>query len=183
MSRLGKKPIPVPANVKVAIDGRKVTVSSGSNQLSFTHRPEVHVKWNADAKTIDIGIDQKDEENRTAKALWGTTRSILNNMVTGVVKGYEKTLEINGVGYTAEITPQGLKLKLGFANPLFVPIPAGVKVVVDKNILRVSGPDKHMVGQFAANVRAQRKPEPYNAKGIKYSDEVIKRKEGKAFGA
>ena len=183
MSRLGKKPISVPANVKVAIDGRKVTVSSGSTNLTFEHRPEVQVRWSAEDKAIHVGIDAKDAEDRVAKALWGTTRAILNNMVTGVTKGYEKTLEINGVGYTAELTGQNLKLKLGYANPLMVAVPPGVKVVVDKNIVRISGADRHAVGQFAANVREKRKPEPYNGKGIKYSTETIRRKQGKAFGA
>jgi len=183
MSRLGKKPIPVPANVKVAIEGQKVTISSGSNQLSFTHRPEVKVVHNQDAKEINISIDDKDMENRFVRAYWGSTRALLANMITGVTKGYEKQLEIVGVGYTAEVTGQGLKLKLGYANPLFVPIPAGVKVAVDKTFVKVSGPDKHAVGQFAANVRAQRKPEPYNGKGVKYTDETIIRKQGKAFGA
>lgn len=183
MSRLGKKPISVPANVKVAIDGHKVTISSGSNQLAFEHRPEVKVTHDQNAKEISISIDDKDMENRFVRAYWGSTRAHLANMITGVTKGYEKQLEIVGVGYTAEVTGQGLKLKLGFANPLFVPIPAGVKVAVDKTFVKVSGPDKHAVGQFAANVRAQRKPEPYNGKGVKYTDETIIRKQGKAFGA
>jgi len=183
MSRLGKKPIEIPANVKVAVDGRKITVSSGSNSLTMEHRPEVKVAYDAGSKSVSVSIDEKDHENKNVRAYWGTTRAIISNMVTGVTKGYEKALDIVGVGYTAELSGQNLKLKLGYANPIIVPVPPGVKVVVEKQIVRVSGPDRQAVGQFAAVVRSKRKPEPYNGKGVKYVDETIRRKQGKAFGA
>ncbi|HVZ93152.1 MAG TPA: 50S ribosomal protein L6 [Phycisphaerales bacterium] len=183
MSRLGKKPIPVPANVTVAVNGRVVTVSSGAKKLEMTHRPEVKVAWKADEKNVVVSLDDSAKDNPEAPAYWGTTRALIQNMINGVTKGYEITLEINGVGYVATVTGKGLELKLGFANTLIMPIPKGVEVAVDKNIVKVRGADRQAVGQFASEMRAKRPPEPYNAKGIKYSTETIKRKQGKAFGA
>ncbi|MBL0927085.1 MAG: 50S ribosomal protein L6 [Phycisphaerales bacterium] len=183
MSRLGKKPVAIPANVKVETSGRTVKVSSGANQLAFTHRPEVKVTVDDKAKQVVCSLDEAVAGDGNGKAYWGLTRAMIQNMVNGVTKGYEKTLEVVGVGFTAEVAGKDLKLKLGFANPIMVPIPAGVKVSVDKQFVKIQGADKHAVGQFAAAVRAKRKPEPYNGKGVKYTDEVIRRKEGKAFGA
>lgn len=182
MSRLGKKPITVPAKVEVALSGRKVTVTQSGKSLSFEHRPEVRVAWDSGARTIEITPSAGHESDRAARAHWGTTRSILNNMVTGVSKGYEKTLEVVGVGYSAVVNGKNLDLKLGFANTIRMSIPTGVDVVVDKNFVKISGPDKQLVGQFAADIRAKRKPEPYNGKGVKYQNEVIQRKEGKQVG-
>lgn len=183
MSRLGKKPIAVPGNVQVAVNGRTVTVSSGAKKLEFTHRPEVQVAYKPDEKNVHVSMNEAFAADPAAKAYWGTTRALIQNMVDGVTKGYEIVLEVNGVGYTATVTGKGLELKLGFANTIVMPIPKGVEVSVDKNILKVRGADRQAVGQFASNVRAQRKPEPYNAKGIKYATETIRRKQGKAFGA
>lgn len=183
MSRLGKKPVPVPAKVSVSIDGRTVKVANGNKSLSYEHRREVDVAWDESARTLTVSIDEKDEANKTIRAYWGTTRALLANMITGVTTGFEKTLEVVGVGYTAELAGQKLKVKAGFANTIEVAVPAGLDVSVEKNVVRVKGMDRQQVGQFASVVRSIRKPEPYNGKGIKYSDEVVRRKAGKAFGA
>lgn len=183
MSRLGKKPVPVPANVNVTLSGRKVTIANGSKTLSFEHRPEVKVAWEPGDRVLNVSIDPKDAANKTVRALWGTTRALLSNMITGVTTGFEKQLEVVGVGYTAEVTGKNLKVKAGFANSILVPIPMGLEVTVDKTVVKVKGIDRQQVGQFASVVRSIRKPEPYNGKGIKYSDETIRRKQGKAFGA
>lgn len=182
MSLLGKKPITIPANVKVEIAGRKVTVSSGAKKLDLEHRPEVKVSVNADAKTVVVEPAKGFETMPNTGAYWGTTRALINNMIGGVTKGYEKKLEVVGVGYAAEVNGKNLKLKLGFANAIFVPIPMGVEVAVDKTFITVKGADRQAVGEFASVVRSKRKPEPYNGKGVKYTDEVIIKKEGKAFG-
>lgn len=179
MSRLGKKPIDVPSSVTVEISGRTVKVSAGSNTLSMEHRPEVKVEWAKDDKQIRVTIDEKDLANRQVRAYWGLTRALIANMVEGVTKGYERALEVVGVGYTATVNGPKLDLKVGFANTVSVPIPMGVDVQVERNIIRVKGVDKQVVGQFAADVRAVRKPEPYNGKGIKYTTEQIRRKQGK----
>ena len=183
MSRIGKQTIQVPANVKVTINGGVVTVESGSKKLQMTHRPEVRIDWDESEKAVRVSIDEKDAENRAVRAYWGMTRALIQNMIDGVTKGFEKTLEINGVGWGAVNAGKTLDLKLGFANLIKVPIPMGVDVTVDRNFVKISGPDKQAVGQFAAVVRSKRKPEPYNGKGIKYNDEIIRRKQGKAFGS
>lgn len=183
MSRLGKKPIPVPANVAVAISGRKVTISSGSNKLELTHRPEVGVAWRPEDKSLAVTVEEANQGDRASRAYWGMTRSLLQNMVLGVTKGYEKTLEVVGVGFTAAVNGRNIDLKLGFANLIKLPIPLGLDVTVDKQFIKIKGADKQAVGQFAAQIRAKRKPEPYNGKGVKYIDEVIRKKQGKAFGS
>lgn len=181
MSRIGKKPVPVPANVKVAISGRTVSVTGPKGTLTFNHHPLVKVTWTESEKAIMCAVDAADD--RVAKAQWGTTRALLRNMVQGVTNGYEKTLEVNGVGWAPTMQGTKLKLVVGLANPIFLEIPKGLTVVVDKQIIRISGADRQMVGEFAARVRSQRKPEPYNGKGIKYTTETIRRKQGKQFGA
>ncbi|HBS30053.1 MAG TPA: 50S ribosomal protein L6 [Phycisphaerales bacterium] len=183
MSRLGKKPIAVPANVKVELKGREVTLSSGSKSLKFTHRPEVGVAWDEGARSLSVSIVPGHEASGGARAYWGTTRALLNNMIGGVTKGYEKTLEVVGVGFQATVNGRNIDLKLGFANTIRLAIPTGLDVTVDKQFVKIAGPDKQLVGQFAADIRAKRKPEPYNGKGVKYVNEVIRRKEGKQVGA
>ncbi len=182
MSRLGKKPVEL-GKANAEISGRKIKISSSNATLEFEHHPSVTVNHNKDDKTLEVTIDEKNATNKQVLALWGTTRAILQNMVVGVTQGYEKKLEVVGVGYTATMAGQNLNLKVGFANTIPVPIPQGVEVTVEKQLITVKGPDKQKVGQFAAVVRATRKPEPYNGKGIKYSDEVVVRKQGKAFGS
>jgi len=181
MSRIGKKPVEIPAGVTVAVsDDRTITVEKSGNTLTMTHRPEITVAVEDDPKSVVIGAVNPDD--RATKAYWGTTRSLVANMIDGVTKGYEKKLQIVGVGWGATLAGQKLDLKLGFANIISVPIPAGVDVTVEKDIVTVKGPDKQAVGEFAAVVRSKRKPEPYNGKGIRYTDEEVRRKQGKAFG-
>ena len=178
MSRIGKKPVPVPDNVKVAVSGNGVTVESGKNKLTFTTVPAVSVKVDTQAKAVVVECKSED---RFARAMHGTTRARIANMIEGVTKGFSKELEINGVGWTAKVAGTKIALSVGYADVREVAIPAGVKVEVNQNRIKVTGADKQAVGQFAAEVRSQRPPEPYNGKGIKYVDEQIIRKQGKAF--
>jgi len=179
MSRVGRKPVSVPSGVKVSIADRVITVEGSKGTLKFEHRPEVRVEWVEDDKSVNIAIPESKADDRAVKALWGTTRAIVSNMVDGVSKGYERKLEIVGVGWGAQAAGQSLKVNVGYANPVDLAIPEGVSVAVEKQIVTVSGADKQKVGQFAAEVRAARKPEPYKGKGIKYAGEFIFRKEGK----
>lgn len=183
MSRLGKKPVQIPANVNVSVSGGKVTVAGGKSTLAMVHRPEVKVAVDGAAKIVSVSIDPKDAENSQVRAYWGMTRALIQNMVDGVTKGYEKTMEVVGVGFTAVVNGKNLDLKLGFANTIKMPIPPGLEVSVDKQFVKIKGADRQLVGQFAADMRAKRKPEPYNGKGVKYQTEVIKKKQGKAFGS
>lgn len=185
MSRIGKQPIAVPAAVKVNLDPatRTITVEGPKGRLSFTYRPEVNVTWNQNEKSITCSIDESQMENKVARALWGTTRAQIRNMVVGVTEGYTKRLEVIGVGWGPKMAGRNLQLNLGFANAITMTPPPGVEFAVEGNAIVVSGPDKAAVGEFAAEIRAKRPPEPYNGKGIKYADEVIQRKQGKVFGA
>jgi len=183
MSRLGKKPVAL-GKASASVNGRTVAISAGSNTLEFEHRPEVSVSVSEDGKSLEVSLaDGVNEAVKTNRAYWGTTRAVLANMVEGVTNGYEKKLEVVGVGYTAQMAGNKLDLKVGFANTISVPIPQGLDVSVERQYITVKGTDKQAVGQFAAVVRGKRPPEPYNGKGIKYSDEVVRRKEGKAFGS
>jgi large subunit ribosomal protein L6 len=176
MSRIGKLPVEIPSGVQVSVADRTITVKGKSATLTFEHRPEVTVK----VEDNQVVIERQDD-SRAAKSFHGTTRSIVQNMVIGVTEGFKKELEVNGVGYSAKIQGQKLVLMLGYADAREVTIPMGVDVQVQGNKVTVSGPDKQAVGQFAAAARAHRKPEPYNHKGVKYADEVLIKKEGKAF--
>lgn len=180
MSRIGKKPVAVPDNVKVSVAGTTVTVESGKNKLTFTHRPEVTVKFDAASKAAVI---TRNGDSREARALHGLTRALIANMVEGVTKGFTKELEINGVGWGAKLAGKKIALTVGYADTRECEIPDGVKVEVAANRIKISGADKQAVGQLAAAIRSQRPPEPYNGKGIKYIDEVIIRKQGKAFAS
>ncbi|TVQ33296.1 MAG: 50S ribosomal protein L6 [Phycisphaeraceae bacterium] len=183
MSRIGKQPVEIPSGVKVSISDRTITMESGGKSLTYTHRPEVRVAWDESEKLITVGIEEKDAKNRQVRAYWGLTRAMLQNMVIGVTKGYQKRLQVVGVGWGAAVNGQKLELKLGFASPVIVAIPQGLDVSVERDMVTIKGTNKQLVGQFAADVRSRRKPEPYNGKGIKYDDEVIKRKQGKVFGS
>jgi len=175
MSRIGKKPIPL-AGTKVSVNGDQVTVEAGGNKLSITHRPEVTVKVEGDEVIVE-----RQGDSRTAKAMHGLTRSLIANMIQGVTKGYEKNLEITGVGWTAKLQGMKVNLNVGYADTRVVEVPAGIKIDIQGNKIKVTGCDKQLVGQVAAEIRAHRKPEPYNGRGIKYADEHIIRKAGKAF--
>jgi len=179
MSRIGKKPVPLPDGVKVQVADHTITVEGPKGKLEWQHRPEVTVAVDAGAKTVTV---TRHSDEREARALHGLTRAIIQNMVIGVQDGYEKRLEIVGVGYLAAVQGQVLQLRVGLANELQVPIPPGIKVgVPDQQHIVIQGIDKQLVGQFAAEVRAFRKPEPYKGKGIRYLGEVVRRKQGKAM--
>jgi large subunit ribosomal protein L6 len=179
MSRIGKKPLPVPKGVKVQLAGRALTVEGPKGKLEWEHRPEVTVTYDEAAQQLVVA--RKNEE-ALSRALHGTTRAVLKNMLVGVTEGYERRLEIIGVGYLAAVVGKVLQLRVGLANELHVPIPEGIKVAVpDQQHIVVQGIDKQMVGHFAASVRALRKPEPYKGKGIRYLGEPVRRKQGKAM--
>jgi large subunit ribosomal protein L6 len=179
MSRIGKKPVAVPANVKVALSGCAVTVEGPLGKLQYEHRPEVSVAFDEAARRLVVS---RRGDERAARAFHGLTRALLANMVEGVTKGYRKSLEIVGVGYSAKLQGQVLVLNIGFAHPVVMPIPEGLKVELPSATqVVIKGADKQLVGEFAAEVRAVRKPEPYQGKGIRYSGEVVRRKAGKAF--
>ncbi len=178
MSRIGNKPISVPSNVTIDIAGRMVKVTGPEGELSFEHRPEVEVSFSDDQKVLNVS---RKAENAQSRAFHGLTRSLVQNMVEGVLKKFEKRLEIVGVGYLGAIAGDTLQLRVGFANELHKKIPAGLTVTCpDQTHVVVQGCDKQKVGQFAAEVRALRKPEPYKGKGIRYQDEQVKIKPGKA---
>ena len=188
MSRIGKKPISVPDGVEVAVHGRSVTVEGPKGKLAWTHRPEVSVSYDESTRMIVV---QRSGEERQARALHGTTRALIANMVEGCAKGYEKSLEVYGVGYGLQVQGQRVLLSVGFASPRGFDIPEGVTVTVQAPQARgdseparftVSGPDKQAVGEFAAELRQARPPEPYKGKGVRYAGEYVRRKVGKAFG-
>lgn len=183
MSRIARKPVMIPAGVKVAVNpaARTVNFEGPKGKLSMTYRPEVGVKL--EGAIVEVTMDPAIVELGSNRAFWGTTRALIATAVEGVLKGYEKKLEIVGVGWGAKVQGKKLVLTVGFANTLDVAIPDGVKVEVVQMMITVSGPDKQAVGEFASKCRAKRKPEPYNGKGIKYTTEVIQRKQGKAFGS
>jgi large subunit ribosomal protein L6 len=185
MSRIGKKPVEVPGGVKVALDPKKRTIGieGPKGRSSYQWHPDVAVGWHESEKRIVCTIHEAAGEEGAVQALWGTTRARIQSMIDGVTKGYERKLEIVGVGWTARVQGRKIVLNVGYANPVELAIPEGVNVAVEGSIITVTGHDKKAVGQLAADIRAKRKPEPYNGKGIKYTDEVIQRKQGKAFGA
>jgi large subunit ribosomal protein L6 len=178
MSRIGKKPIQVPKGVTVTVGEGTISVKGKKGELALATRPEVGVELAGDT----LQVVARDEE-RQSRALQGTTRALLANMILGVSQGYERKLEINGVGYEAELKGQTLVLKLGFSKPRHYAVPGTVQVETPTlTSIIIRGTDKQQVGAVAAEIRKIRKPEPYKGKGIKYAGEVIKRKAGKAFG-
>ncbi len=178
MSRIGKKPITIIDGVKVNIANRNVTVEGKLGKLEFEHRPEISVEVNAESNEV---IVTRESDVKEVRAYHGLTRSLIQNMVVGVTEGYEKKLEVHGVGYLAAIAGDVIQLRVGFANEIHKKIPTGVEVICpDQTHIVVKGLDKQKVGQFAAEVRAVRKPEPYKGKGIRYEGEQVRRKVGKA---
>ena len=176
MSRIGRKPIPVPAGVEVKIDGSSVTVKGPKGSLSDTFNEEMHIERLGDEIIITRPSDHKGH-----RSLHGLTRSLLGNMVVGVSEGFRKELEVNGVGYRAAKQGKNLVMNLGYSHQVIMPEIDGITIEVPQpNRIVIIGSDKQKVGQFAANVRGKRPPEPYKGKGIKYAGEVIVRKEGKA---
>ncbi len=177
MSRIGKKPVPITSGVKIALQDHLLKFEGPKGKLQLQVHPAIDVK-NDDSKK-EIVVTRRDDEKQS-KALHGLTRSLIANYIEGVAKGYKKSLEIQGVGYKAEIKGKNLVLAVGFANTISLALPQGLVVEVEGNKIHVSGPDKQLVGQFASDIRRVRKPEPYKGKGIRYEGEYVKIKPGKA---
>ena len=189
MSRIGKKPVKVPPAVKVELKDSLIKISGGSESLTLDIRPEVNVEYDSEAGLISV---TRKTNERFHRALHGTVRALIENMIEGVTKGFQKTLKIYGTGYGVKEQGKDLLVTIGFAKPAVLPVPPGITLDIKAPNTRgndvpaeftVKGPDKCVVGQFAAAIRNIRKAEPYLGKGIRYSDEVVKKKVGKAFGS
>ena len=175
MSRIAKQPIPIPANTEVKLADGMLTVKGPKGTLTRAVKPDVIILIEAGTVTLM----PKDDTSIFSRALWGTYASHVKNMLAGVNAGYSKKLILEGVGFKSEVKGKDLLLALGFSHGVTVPIPEGLTVTAEKNNITISGIDKEMVGQFAAKVRAMKKPEPYKGKGFRYDGEVIRRKQGK----
>lgn len=175
MSRIGKKPVVIPSGVTAKVDGQTIAVKGAKGELTFTAPLEVTISVDGGA----VHVQPRGEDKRS-RAMWGTTRAQVQNLVGGVTKGFEKKLEINGVGYKAAVAGKNLQLSLGYSHDVVFAIPAGVTITTSKPTeITVAGIDKRQVGQTAAEIRAFRRPEPYKGKGVRYAGEFIFRKEGK----
>lgn len=179
MSRIGKKPVSLPSGVTAAIKDGFLEVVGPKGTLKTALNPLVQTEL----KENEIVLSVAKTEDKKQRAMWGLFRSLVANMVTGVTGGFEKKLEVNGVGFKIAIAGKQLTLNLGFSHPIIVTVPEGLEAEVEKNVITIKGIDKQLVGQFAAEIRALKKPEPYKGKGIKYIDEVILRKAGKVVKA
>ena len=175
MSRIGKKPVPVPKGVTATVEGQTVKVKGPKGELKVTLVDDVEVKLTGEG----VEVSPRPDYERS-RAMWGLSRTLVNNLVVGVTDGFTEKLEINGVGYRAAVQGKNLNLQLGFSHDVAYPIPAGITIVTEKpTSIAISGMDKQLVGQVAAEIRAYRPPEPYKGKGVKYASEHILRKEGK----
>ncbi|MGM0451844.1 MAG: 50S ribosomal protein L6 [Thermodesulfobacteriota bacterium] len=174
MSRVGKKPIPIPEKTKVTYTDHVVTVEGPKGTLTQSVHPDVDVTVEEDH--IQVSVRRNDKK---AKTHWGTVRALLANMVTGVSQGFTRTLEINGIGYRAEVSGNSVNLHLGYSHPIHFVLPEGISAEVEKNQLRLSGINKQQLGFAASSIRQLRPPEPYKGKGVKYVEELIQRKAGK----
>ena len=175
MSRIGKKAVAVPSGVTVTIDGQTVTVKGPKGQLAWTVADEIEVRQEGQELLLS-----KRVETTRAQAMWGLSRTLVNNMVVGVTQGFEQSLELVGVGYRAALKGQALSMQLGFSHDVDIPPPAGITFVVPKQTeIKISGIDKQLVGEIAARIRRIRPPEPYKGKGVRYAGEKVRRKEGK----
>jgi large subunit ribosomal protein L6 len=178
MSRLGKLPIKIPAGTEVSVNENEILVKGKGGTLKRALHSAVSVKVeNGEVRVSPVG------NSRVSRALWGTYAAHVRNMLAGVMTPFSKKLQIEGIGYRAELSGKQLKLMVGFSHPVTVDIPAGLTVAVEKNIISVTGADKEQVGEFAASVRAIKKPEPYKGKGIRYEGEVVRQKQGKKAAA
>ncbi len=179
MSRIGRRPVPLPAGVTARVEGRQITVKGPRGEISRTIHPELTLALQDNT----VAVERPSDENRH-KALHGLTRTLVANMVDGVTKGFSKSLEIQGVGYKAEPKPFGVQVTVGFSHPVPYHAPKGIKISVESNVvMKVEGVDKELVGQVAAELRAIRPPEPYKGKGIRYVGEQVRRKAGKTAQA
>ncbi|WP_295421101.1 50S ribosomal protein L6 [Sulfurovum sp.] len=177
MSRIGKRPVTVASGIEVSLDGTTLVAKKGN----LEKRLETHGRVDVNIDGNEVTFLRKGDEKQDA-AFWGTYRALFNNIIIGLDKGFTKSLEINGVGYRAAVQGKVLNLQLGHSHDINFNIPEGLEIKVDKNIITINGSDKQAVGQAAAEIRAFRPPEPYKGKGVKYTDEVIIRKAGKAAG-
>ncbi len=178
MSRLGKKAITIPAGTEVSVGSAEFSVKGKGGTLKRALHPAIELKVESGAVSV-----APRGKTRLARALWGTYAAHVKNMIKGVNDPFVKKLQVEGIGYKAELAGKNLKFALGFSHPVLMAVPEGLSVAVEKNVISVSGADKEQVGQFAAEVRGLKKPEPYKGKGIRYDDEVIRRKQGKKAGA
>ncbi len=176
MSRLGKLPIKIPAGVQVKVDKDFIVVKGPKAELKEVTNESVNIEINGE----QIEVSVKDPENKKQRALWGLYRNLVNNLVEGVTKGFERKLEINGVGYRVQAQGRKLILSVGYSHPVEFDLPEGVDGKVQDNLITLTCPDKRLLGETAFKLRSVKKPEPYKGKGIKYLEEVIRRKEGKA---
>lgn len=179
MSKIGKQPIILPSGVSASVEGHKVVITGPKGNLTTVFKKDL----------VDVKLEENKvvvfpkRENKTAISLWGTIRALIANNVKGVSEGYKKQLELVGTGYRSEVQGNKLVLTVGFSHPVEIVAPEGITFKVEKSVINVDGIDKHLVGQVAANIRAVRPPEPYKGKGVKYVNEVIRRKAGKAAKA
>jgi large subunit ribosomal protein L6 len=178
MSRIGKNPIKIPAGTEVSVASSELTVKGKGGTLKKMVHPAITIA----VANGEVTVAPK-ETSRMARALWGTYASHVRNMIAGVNTPYVKKLQVEGIGYRAELSGKQIKLQVGFSHPVILAVPAGITAAVEKNIITVSGADKEAVGQFAASVRAVKKPEPYKGKGIRYEGEVVREKQGKKAAA
>jgi large subunit ribosomal protein L6 len=174
MSRVGKKPIEILEKVKITYADKILSVQGEKGSLTRTIHSDVNLDINDSLVTVSI-----DRTDKKARALWGMTRALIANMVTGVSKGFERVLEINGIGYRAELKGKNIEFNLGYSHPIDFPLPEGVAANIDRNVIKLSGIDKELLGYTASTIRSLRPPEPYKGKGIKYAEEYIQRKAGK----
>jgi len=174
MSRIGKQPIEIPADIKVSVDGNVITFEKGKKKRTLDTKGNVNVSLESSVLSFAPKSDAREDS-----AYWGTYRALANNIVFGLTTGFQKQLEINGVGYRAAVKGKILNLQLGFSHDIDFPIPEGLEMIVEKNVLTIKGDDNQLLGQTAAEIRSFRPPEPYKGKGVKYVDETIVRKAGK----
>ncbi len=177
MSRIGKRPVTVASGIEVSLDGTTLVAKKGN----LEKRLETHGRVDITIDGSEVTFSRKGDEKQDA-AFWGTYRALFNNIIIGLDKGFSKSLEINGVGYRAAVQGKVLNLQLGYSHDINFDIPDGIEIKVEKNVITINGTDKQVVGQVAAEIREFRPPEPYKGKGVKYTDEVIIRKAGKAAG-
>lgn len=178
MSRIGKNPIKIPAGTDVSVGSGEVTVKGKGGTLKKMVHPAVSIK-------VENGevVVAPNRENKLSRALWGTYAAHVRNMIAGVNTPFVKKLQVEGIGYRAELSGKQLKLQVGFSHPVFLQVPEGITMAVEKNIITVTGADKEQVGEFSAQIRAVKKPEPYKGKGIRYEGEVVRQKQGKKAAA
>jgi large subunit ribosomal protein L6 len=174
MSRIGKRPITIPEGVKVEVSGDKVSIKGSKGTLKFDFHPEMEIKVSGNEVVVE-----KKGNSKKAPAIWGTTARLIQNMMKGVTTGFQKQLELNGVGYRMAVAGRKINLALGFSHPVVVDIEEGLEVKVENNVMTISGIDKQRVGQFSANIKDLKPVEPYKGKGFRYVGEIVKKKEGK----